>query len=102
MAVKTGSTSIGSPPSPEARFRPQIASAIAAGVAPEAMTLRLTLRDANLIVRDSAVGVEEVRFEAGAMYFLGVRVEKGGVPVSLLDGCTPAAAETATRAAPPS
>ena len=89
--MKNASPPIGRPPSPEARFRPQIDSAIAAGVAPEAMTLRLTWNDANLIVRDPAVAVDEIRFESGAMYFLGVRVEKGGLAVSVLDGCAPVA-----------
>jgi len=79
------------PASAEARFRPQIESAIAEGVAPSAMTLRLTWRDAHLIARDPAVALEDIHFEAGAMFFLGVRVEKGGVAVSHLDGSSPGA-----------
>jgi hypothetical protein len=71
--------------SPDARFRPQILDAIAAGVALEAMTLRLTLQDANRLARDRNTPVADIRYNDGVMYFLGVKVEAGGVAKSVLD-----------------
>ena len=71
--------------SPNVRFRPQIEAAVAEGVAPADMTLRLTLRDVTLLSRDPVIAVEDISFTGGEMRFLGVRVEKGGVPESRLD-----------------
>ena len=71
--------------SPQARLRPQIESALAAGVAPQTMTLRVTLRDAAHLSRDPAIPLHDIRFEGGTMYFLNVRVEKGGVAASSLE-----------------
>jgi hypothetical protein len=58
---------------------------VADGVAPDDMTLRLTLRDANLLSRDPSTPVADISYAGGAMRFLGVRIEKGGVPDSTLD-----------------
>jgi hypothetical protein len=73
------------PGSPAIRFRSQIEAAVAEGVSPDDMTLRLTLRDANLLSRDAATPVADISYAGGAMRFLGVRIEKGGVPDSILD-----------------
>lgn len=71
--------------SPEKRFRGPIEAAIASGVSAADMRLRLTLRDASLLARDRTIPVADIRFEDGVMRFLGVQVEQGGVPVSVLD-----------------
>ena len=71
--------------SPDSRFRGQIQAAVADGVAPEDMTLRLTLRDASLLSRDPKIPVADISFAGGVMRFLGVRVEQGGVPASVLE-----------------
>ena len=71
--------------SAEARFRVEITRAIAEGVPPEAMTLRLTLRDASLLARDRTTPVADIRYQEGVMHFLGVQVEAGGVAASTLD-----------------
>jgi len=71
--------------SADARFRGEIARAIADGVPLEAMTLRLTLRDAALLARDRTTPVADIRYQEGVMHFLGVQVEAGGVAASILD-----------------
>ncbi|MBJ7413406.1 MAG: hypothetical protein JHD15_24050 [Phenylobacterium sp.] len=71
--------------SPDGRFRAMIQSAVADGVAAEDMVLRLTLRDVSLLTRDPATPVTDISYANGVMRFLGVRVEKGGVPESILD-----------------
>ncbi len=67
------------------RFRTQIETAIADGVPLEDMTLRLTLRDTQLLTRDPATPVADISFTGGVMRFIGVKVEKGGVSDSVLD-----------------
>lgn len=71
--------------SPDTRFRREIQAALAEGAAVEAMTLRLTLRDANLLTRDPTTPLADINYAGGVMRFLGVRVEQGGVPESSLD-----------------
>jgi hypothetical protein len=71
--------------SPDRRFRGQIEAAVADGVLPDAMILRLTLRDATLMSRDRDTPVADISYAGGVMRFLGVRVEKGGVASSVLD-----------------
>ena len=71
--------------SPDARFRGQIEAAIADGVDLGDMTLRLTLRDANLLTRDPKTPLADINFAGGVMRFLGVKVEQGGVAESVLD-----------------
>lgn len=71
--------------SPDQRFRGPIEAAIAAGAPVGEMRLRLTLRDASLLARDRSIPVADIRFEDGVMHFLGVKVEQGGVSVSVLD-----------------
>lgn len=71
--------------SPDMRFRTQIETAIADGVPLEDLTLRLTLRDTQLLTRDPATPVADISFTGGVMRFIGVKVEKGGVSDSVLD-----------------
>jgi hypothetical protein len=71
--------------SPDGRFRTQIETALLGGAAPNDLILRLTLRDATLLVRDPATPVADISFAGGVMRFLGVLVEKGGVSESVLD-----------------
>ncbi len=73
------------PRSPDLRFRPQIAAALADGAIVDDMTLRLTLNDASRLSRDRDIPVADISFTGGVMRYLGVRVEKGGVPESILD-----------------
>jgi hypothetical protein len=83
------------PPSrepPGARFRTQIEAAVAGGADPGDMRLRLTLRDLSLLQRDKTVPLHDIHYVDGAMRYLGVRVEQGGVPVSVLD-VTPGSAD---------
>jgi hypothetical protein len=49
------------------------------------LVLRLTLRDASELKRDPKLATSDISFSEGAMRFLGVRVEQGGVTVSRLD-----------------
>lgn len=69
---------------PAIRFRTQIEKAEAEGLAREKMILRLTLGDANLLKRDPTLDVADIGFVGGAMWFLGVKVEEGGVSESEL------------------
>jgi len=71
--------------SPDNRFRGEIEAALADGVAREAMTLRLTLRDTHLLSRDPTIPLADISYADGVMRFLGVRIEKGGVSASALD-----------------
>lgn len=69
---------------PAVQFRGEIEKAEAAGLAREDMRLQLTHADASKLKRDASLAVADIRFASGAMWFLGVRVEAGGVPVSVL------------------
>ena len=56
------------------------------GVARDAMTLRMTLRDASELKRDPKVAVADITFGEGGMRYLGVAVDQGGgVTQSILD-----------------
>lgn len=68
-----------------AEFRHAIAQAERDGVAPAAMTLRLTRRDEADLKRDPAVALADISFAGGEMRYLGVLVVAGGVTVSTLD-----------------
>jgi hypothetical protein len=48
------------------------------------MVLRLTLTDVSKLKRDTSLAVADISFSSGAMRFLGVRVEEGGVAESVL------------------
>jgi len=71
--------------SPATHFRNEIERAGAEGVAPDDMTLRLTLSDVSHIKRDSSLAVSDISFTGGVMRFLGVKIEQGGVTESVLD-----------------
>lgn len=71
-------------PPPDVRFRAEIDAAVAEGLAREDMVLRLTLRDASLLARDRHIPVADISYAGGVMRFLGVRIEQGGVPESIL------------------
>lgn len=78
--------------SPAASFRTQIEKAEAEGCSRADMTLRLTLGDASLLKRDPAVPVTDIGFAGGAMSYLGVAIEEGGVAQSVLVRAKPAEA----------
>ena len=65
-------------------FRAEIEKAEAEGVAREDMTLRLTLSDVNQLRRDGSLPVADISYAGGVMRYLGVKVEQGGVPESVL------------------
>ena len=68
----------------EARFA--IEQAEADGVARDAMTLRMTLRDASELKRDPKVPMADISYRDGTMSYLGVAVDQGGgVTQSILD-----------------
>jgi hypothetical protein len=63
-----------------------IDEALGDGVALEAMTLRMTLRDASELKRDPKVATADISFGPDGMRYLGVVVDQGGgVTVSVLD-----------------
>jgi hypothetical protein len=66
-------------------FRNQIAAAEADGVHRDDMTLRLTLSDVTALKRDRDLPVADISFAGGVMRYLGVKIEQGGVPESVLD-----------------
>ena len=67
----------------EARY--MIEQAEADGVARDAMTLRMTLRDASELKRDPKVPMADISYGEGGMRYLGVAVDQGGVTTSTLD-----------------
>jgi hypothetical protein len=69
---------------PAVHFRGEIEKAEAAGFAREDMVLRLTLTDVSKLKRDTSLAVADISFSGGAMQFLGVKVEWGGVAESVL------------------
>lgn len=63
-----------------------IEQAEADGVARDAMTLRMTLRDASELKRDPKVPMADISYRDGTMSYLGVAVDQGGgVTQSSLD-----------------
>jgi hypothetical protein len=73
--------------SPALRFRAQIETAEANGVAREDMTLRLTHGDASLLKRDHSLDVSDISFAGDVMRFLGVRVEVVAAESQLITPC---------------
>jgi hypothetical protein len=67
----------------EARY--MIEQADADGVARDAMTLRMTLRDVSELKRDPKVPMADISYGEGGMRYLGVAVDQGGVTQSTLD-----------------
>lgn len=68
-----------------AYFRTEIEKAEAAGAARESMLLKLTLSDVSRIRRDRNLSVTDISYADGVMRFLGVKVDEGGVTVSVLN-----------------
>lgn len=66
------------------RFKAEIAQAASQGVALDDMTLHLTLGDVEQLKRDRTLAVPDISFAGGSMSYLGVRVLKGDVPLSVL------------------
>lgn len=62
-----------------------IEQAEADGVARDAMTLRMTLRDVSELKRDPKVPMADISYGEGGMRYLGVAVDQGGVTQSTLD-----------------
>jgi len=62
-----------------------IEQADAEGVAREAMTLRMTLRDVSELKRDPKVPMADISYGPDGMRYLGVAVDQGGVTQSTLD-----------------
>ena len=65
-------------------MRSQIEKAEADGVDRPQMILRLTHADASHLKRDPELAVSDIIFADGVMWFLGVKVEEGGVTESAL------------------
>ena len=90
MKAPVKASSLKAPPLPARRaapaihFRGEIEKAEAAGFARDDMVLRLTLTDVSKLKRDASLAVADISFSGGAMRFLGVRVEGGGVAESVL------------------
>lgn len=72
-------------PTPAVHFRGEIEKAEAAGSVRENMILRLTRADESKLKRDPSLAISDISFSEGAMRFLGVKVEGGGVTVSVLE-----------------
>ena len=71
-------------PSVAAQFQTEIQKHLAEGVPLDALTLKLTLGDANKLKRDPGLALTDISFADGVMKFLGVKVEQGGITVSSL------------------
>ena len=67
------------------QVRGWIAAAEHDGLTASELLLRLTSRDAAALKRNPEVAVHEVTFAAGEMRFLGVKVQEGSVPDSVLE-----------------
>lgn len=65
-------------------FRDEIAKAESQGVSRNEMTLHLTLSDVNQLRRDRSLAVADISFAGGTMRYLGVKIEQGGLAVSVL------------------
>lgn len=76
-------------PTPAVYFRGEIEKAEAAGLARAGMILRLTRADESKLKRDPSLAISDISFSEGAMRFLGVKVEGGGVTVSALEHAQP-------------
>ena len=71
-------------PTVASRFRTEIERAASEGVLLDEMALHLTLGDVEQLKRDRAVAVADISFTGGTMKYLGVKVVKGDVPLSIL------------------
>lgn len=66
------------------RFRTEIEQAASEGVAFDDMTLHLTLGDVEQLKRDRTLPVADISFAGGTMRYLGVKIQKGDTPLSVL------------------
>lgn len=66
------------------RFRSEIEQAESQGAARDDLTLHLTLGDVEQLKRDRKVPMADISFTGGTMTYLGVKVLKGEVPLSIL------------------
>lgn len=71
-------------PSVAARFRAEIERALEQGLSLDELALHLTLGDVEQLKRDRGVPVADISFAGGTMTYLGVKVSKGDVPLSVL------------------
>ena len=78
---------------PAERFRPIILEAAAAGVDLSQQVLELTYGDSARLKRDQAIPEDDIRFEDGAMVFIGVRVVEGAASSGLALSNNPPAGE---------
>jgi hypothetical protein len=94
MSAKAKSPSTAAPPRvPDiADLRSAIARAETQGVDRADMLLHLTLRDESMIKRSRSVGVDEVSFADGQMWFVGVKVVAASGGTSSLEVPAEAAA----------
>ena len=70
---------------PATRFRIAIEEAQAAGIDLSQRVLQLTYGDSAKLKRDPSIPDGDIRFENGAMAFIGVRVVEGASASSLVD-----------------
>ena len=70
--------------SPAVKFRKAIGEALEGGAEPRDLLLKMTLSDANRLMRDPETPVADIAFADGGMTFIGVKVQRGGVSVSVL------------------
>ena len=71
-------------PTVAVRFRAEIERAASDGATLDDLALHLTLRDEEQLKRDRAIPIADISFAGGTMRFLGVRILKGDVPLSVL------------------
>ncbi|HYE45501.1 MAG TPA: hypothetical protein VEA44_06970 [Caulobacter sp.] len=62
-----------------------VEEALANGLTPEDLVLRLTLRDSVLVKRSPLFADQDIRFTDGVMHVLGVPTRIGQIPESSLD-----------------
>ncbi len=66
------------------RFKTEIEQAASQGATLDEMTLHLTLGDVERLKRDRTLPVADISFAGGTMSYLGVKILKGDVPLSIL------------------
>jgi hypothetical protein len=71
-------------PTVAVRFKTEIERAASEGVSLDDLVLHLTLGDVGRLKGDRTVPVSDISFLGGTMTYLGVKVVKGDVPLSIL------------------
>ena len=82
--MKQQAQTIARRPSVALRFKTEIEQWASQGVPLDDLDLHLTLGDVEQLKRDRAVAVADISFTGGTMKYLGVKVSKGDVPLSIL------------------